>query len=501
LLASIGCGSRPSFDPSALISVSSTANPLVAQYTMRQLKPGSTAWVEFGPDTNYGRQTSPVNDSTATDGTSPLTVLVAGMMPQTTYHMRAHVDGPAGEWVDEDRIFTTGALPAGVALPQITVATPASGSSPAPGVEMLSLVPNTTSNTKESLQAVVTDLNGNLIWYCPQAAIPPRPLPNGHFLFQESVLIEEVDLACNSIRSVSLNQVNQSLQAQGYTIPPISVFHHDAIALPNGHWIALGQVTVDENSLDGYAGTIAVVGDVLVDIDLNGNVAWAWSAFDHACTNGCPLDLNRHLEGLPDWTHSNAINYTADGNLLLSMRHQSWILKIDYQNGAGTGNVLWRLGQDGDFTLAGGDPAQWFYGQHYPDILSVNGTQTTMAVYDDGNYRIDSTGTACDPTVTPPTCYSRATIFQIDESTYQATLPWADMPGFFNLWGGSIGTLSNGDVEFDNTDPLYVGGNSEIIEVTQTDSPQIVWQMTILGQSAYRGFRLPSLYPGVTWQQ
>jgi Arylsulfotransferase (ASST) len=29
-----------------------------------------------------------------------------------------------------------------------------------------------------------------------------------------------------------------------------------------------------------------------------------------------------------------------DGNLLLSMRHQSWILKIDYENGTGSGNSL-----------------------------------------------------------------------------------------------------------------------------------------------------------------
>jgi hypothetical protein len=504
LLTSIGCGSRYSFDPSALASVSSTANPLVAQYTIREIRSGNTAWVEFGLDTNYGRQTSKVSASTAPDGISPLTVLVAGMMPQTTYHMRAHVDGSAGDWVDEDRTFTTGALPAGVVPPQITVTTPTPDSSPAPGVELLSLVPDPT--TSQTLLPVVTDLKGNVIWYCPQAAIPPRPLPNGHFLFQASALIEEVDLACNVIRSVSLDQVNQSLQAQGYTIPSITVFHHDAIALPNGHWIALGQVTVDENNLDGYSGTVGVVGDVLVDIDLNGNVAWAWSAFDHACSSGCPLDLNRHLEGLPDWTHSNAINYTADGNLLLSMRHQSWILKIDYQDGAGTGNVLWRLGEDGDFTLAGGSPPQWFYGQHYPDILSVNGTQTTLAVYDDGNYRIDSTGTACDPTVTPPTCYSRATIFQIDESTHQADLFWDYAPGppwsppvFFSDWGGSIGTLSNGDVEFDSTDPLNLG-HSLIMEVTQTGAPQIVWEMSIIGQSAYRGLRIPSLYPGVTWQ-
>ena len=507
LLTSIGCGSRYSFNPSAeLVSISSTPNPLVAQYTIRQLKPGNTAWVEFGLDTNYGRQTSPVVDSTAISGTVTLTVLVAGMTPQTTYHMRAHFDAPTGEWVDEDRTFATGALPAGVVPPQITVTTPTPDSSPAPGVELLSLVPNPT--TSQTLQPVVTDLKGNVIWYCPQAAIPPRPLPNGHFLFQESALIEEVDLACNSIRSVSLDQVNQSLQAEGYDIPPLNFFHHDAIALPNGHWIALGQVTVDEDDLDGYTGTtIGVLGDVLVDIDLNGNVAWAWSAFDHACSSGCPLNLNRHLQGLPDWTHSNAINYTADSNLLLSMRHQSWILKIDYQNGAGSGNILWRLGEDGDFTLASGNPAQWFYAQHYPDILSVNGTQTTLAVYDDGNLRIDSTGTACDQNASPSTCYSRATIFQIDENTNQAQLLWDYAPGppwsppvFFSDWGGSIGTLSNGDVEFDSTDPLNLG-HSLIMEVTQTGAPQIVWEMSIIGQSAYRGLRMPSLYPGVAWQQ
>ena len=32
---------------------------------------------------------------------------------------------------------------------------------------------------------------------------------------------------------------------------------------------------------------------------------------------------------IADSTHSNALVYTADGNLLLSMRNQSWILKID----------------------------------------------------------------------------------------------------------------------------------------------------------------------------
>ncbi len=489
LFVCVGCGTSRGGHFTAAVSPS--ASPLVAQYTVSRDQPGFTAWVEFGTDTTYGRQTSVVSDSSGA-----AIVLVAGMLPQTTYHMRAHVDTPNESLIDHDRTFTTGTIPTSTPLPKFTVSQPSSGSNnssiaPAPGVELLSLVPNPTK--PNALQAVATDLNGNVIWYCPQPAVPPRLLPNGHFLFQMSSELQEVDLACNTIRDVSLAQVNQSIQANGIPLPPILYFHHDLIALPNGHWIALGQITQDFTDLPGYPGTTTVVGDALVDIDPNGNVGWAWSGFDH-------LDINRHLQGLPDWTHSNAIVYTADGNLLLSMRHQSWILKIDYENGTGGGNILWKLGQDGDFQILGGDPSQWFYGQHYPYIVSTQGSQTTLAVYDDGNQRIDSSGTACGSTPTAPVCYTRAALYLVDEGTSSATPLWAYVPGYFSVWGGSISTLSNGDVEFDSSDP-FSSADSQITEVTQTNSPQVVWQMTINGLNAYRGDRIPSLYPGVTWQK
>src|SRR5206468_10142899 len=136
--------------------VTPTANPLVAQYSVRRYHSGFSVWVEFGTDTNYGRQTSVVTDSTAVPGGSTVNVLVAGMLPQTTYHMRAHVDSPTGSWLDQDQTFTTGALPTDPPLPQFTVTGGASGSSaaPSPGVELLSLV-NTTG--AKVMQAVVTD--------------------------------------------------------------------------------------------------------------------------------------------------------------------------------------------------------------------------------------------------------------------------------------------------------------------------------------------------------
>jgi arylsulfate sulfotransferase len=477
-----GCSSAGSY-------VTSTQNPLVAAYNI-PVPSGAQTWVEFGPDNNYGRQTTPL---TAAPGSTMVQILVAGMLPSTPYHMRAHIQYADGTtWVDRDWVFATGVVPASLKPPSITVSQPNSNLSPAPGVELLSTIGT------NGLQGIVTDLKGNIIWYCPGAALPLRPLPNGHFIFNRTTSLQELDLACNTIRDVSVAQVNQSLQANGYdfTIPPNlglaggSPFSHDVLVLPNGHWIVICQIEKSFSDLSGYPGTTNVVGDAVVDIDVNGNVAWAWSAFDH-------LDVNRHPFGLPDWTHSNALVYTPDGSLLLSMRDQSWVLKLDYANGEGSGNILWKLGNEGDFTLLGEDSSQWFYGQHYPNLLGTSGSQMILAIYDDGDLRPDSDGIAC-----ATSCYSRATIFQIDESTSLANLLWAYFPGFYSFWGGSIGILSSGDVEFDSSQPFpsnpYV---SQIIEVTHTDSPQIVWEMTVSGANAYRGYRIPSLYPGVTWTQ
>jgi len=475
-----GCGSG------VYSRVMGTQNPLVAQYEV--VASGMPqGWVEFGPTTSYGRQTSWVSQ---TYGAFALPILVAGMKPSTAYHMRAHLVWPDGTtWIDQDHTFTTGPLPATLTPPTITVTQPTPGLSPAPGVELLCLSPP----TKNMLTSIVTDTQGNIIWYYPFTGTPAiRPLPNGHFIMNLTNDLREIDLAGNTIRDVSLKQVNQSLQAIGRSLTILS-FSHDVLELPSGHWITIGLIAQDYTDLPGYPGTTAVVGDVVVDIDPSGSVVWAWSAFDY-------LDVNRHPEGLPDWTHSNALVYTTDGNLLLSMRNQSWILKLDYANGSGSGDILWKLGEDGDFTIAGGDPSQWFYGQHYPNILSVDGRQSTMAVYDDGNFRINADGVACGSSSSAPACYSRATIFQIDEDTEAATLLWQDLPGFFSFWGGSIGVLGNGDVEFASSDP-WTTTASVILEVTPTQNPQTVWQMNINGENAYRGFRIPSLYPGITWNQ
>ena len=483
IIVSCGCGSSSFSGPAT--SVTPTANPLVAQFTIRPFQTNVTGWVEFGTDTTYGRQTS--TSAPTASLTDALNILVAGMKPNTTYHMRAHLKAVDGETsVGTDETFTTGAIPASAGtLPGIAVTRPSPGLTPAKGIELLNLV-----SFGKGLTGIVTDLDGNIIWYYSPgngaSMTPLKLIPSGHMIMNVGDL-REIDLAGNIQRDVTVDAINQSLQVNGYSFT-ISLFHHDLIVLPNGHWITLANTSKQFTDLPGFPGTTDVLGDALIDIDSNGNVAWAWDGFDH-------LDVNRHLMGFPDWTHSNAIVYTPDGNLLVSMRHQSWILKIDYANGTGSGDILWRLGNQGDFGLTGGDPSDWFYAQHYPNLESTNGSVMTLAVMDNGDFRVDASGNKCSAL-----CFSRATLFQVDEATRLATLLWQDLPGFYSFWGGSAGLLDNGDYEFDLT-TVATTPASQIMEVTQTDSPQTVWQLNLTGENAYRGYRIPSLYPGITWEK
>jgi len=490
ILAMFGCGSGSSIGSPVLSgNISATGNALVAQYNITPFQANVTAWVEFGTDTTYGRQTPVTPPTTAPQ--QRVSILVAGMKPNTTYHMRAHLGAVDGEtWVGPDQTFKTGAIPSSAGTPPgIVVTRPAPGLEPASGVEVFNGVGGPTA-----LLAFVTDIDGNIIWYYNpgngSSITPMRLMDNGHFLLGVGDL-REIDLTGNTVRSVTMDQVNQSLQANGYSFT-ISVFHHDVIVLPNGHWIALANYTVPYSNFEGSSGITEVTGDALIDIDPNGNVAWAWSAFDH-------LDVHRHPIFFPDWTHSNAIIYTPDGNLLVSMRHQGWIINIDYANGSGGGDILWKLGYQGDFTIASGDDSDWFFAQHYPSVESVNGSVMTLSIMDNGDLRVGPGGAG----VCSSNCYSRATIFQVDESTNLATLLWQDSPGLFSAWGGSIGTLSNGDVEFDLCDQIIPSATpaSQIMEVTQTATPQTVWQLNLLGANAYRAFRIPSLYPGISWRK
>lgn len=473
--------------------VFATRHPLVAQYSI-QLNEGDQAEVEFGPTTSYGLHTW---KQSAPDGGGIVDFLVAGMLPSTLYHMRAAVQRADGtSYKDTDQVFVTGAVPAAW-VPAVSVERTGE-ELPSGGVELLSL-----NSESPKLEAVAYDLKGNLIWYydfgAEEASDQPYPikmLPNGHMMVLTAGVqddIREIDLAGNVIRDLPYMELDHRLYAKGYPIK-ISGFSHDFVTLPNGHTVIIGTVQLPFTNLPGYPGTILVSGDALIDLDQDGEPAWVWSSFDH-------LDVNRHPFGLPDWTHANALAYSADdGNIILSMRNQSWVIKIDYRDGQGTGNILWRLGTGGDFTLTNGGIEDWNYGQHFPSIISPNSTGIfELGLFDNGTNRpINAAGATCTPATNPP-CYSRPVVFQLNETSLTATIEWQDPLPTYSYCCGDMNHLANGNMEFDLAASEQQPQFSTVQEVTYTSNPQLVWQMIVQGQLAYRVTRIPSLYPGVQW--
>ena len=474
--------------------VTATANAQVAQYAIT-VPDGLSIFVEFSKDTSYHFTTSSVP---APSGGGSVPILVAGMLGNTPYHMRA-VFQPTGSttsvFTDVDHVFTTSAYPASN-VPSLTTAT-TQGQLPQSGVELI-----------DTTIPAVADLSGNVLWtYNAGATVaagtnPIKLLPNGHFLINFSSPyadgldsdVREIDLSGKVFWDMTAAQLNAALATatcSGCNITVVGT-HHDFAVLPNGHmvFIAATQQTI--------SGTV-VTGDVLIDLDQNHNPVWLWNEFDH-------LDVNRHPMMFPDWTHTNAVVYSPDDKaLMVSSRHQGWVFKVNYLDGAGDGSIIWKLGYQGDFNLLPGltnsmDPEDWFSAQHDANIISTNTSGVIdILMFDNGNQRIvDSSGDLCGSVGNP--CGSRVPIYHIDENAKTAEITWIDdLAPTFSSFGGNARLQANGNIEFDECASSLAPPTADIFEVTKTKPPQTVWHMHINGQNSYRTFRIGSLYPGVQW--
>lgn len=487
--------------------LTSTINPQVVVYSIYLPDPGSAA-IQFGPDANHIILSTWSQQTPSAYG-GMIHVYVAGMLASTDYHLHALVTLNNGvTFQDQDHTFTTG-VPQHSAVVQ---ASTTSGFVPQPGIETFeTLLP------PEPVQAFTTDLQGNILWTYTDpgskldAIQALKQLPDGNFLvlisFASSVpnsvaanppsgtidAIREVDLAGDTVRQLTMDQLNQSLATEGYNLK-LRGFHHDVLPLPNGDIVLLADM-IKPMVVSGYSGTSDVLGDVLVDVDQDFKPIWVWNTFDH-------LDVNRHPFGFPDWTHGNALLYSADDqNLLFSMRQQNWIIKIDFENGTGSGNIIWRLGPGGDFKLLGGvDPTDWFYGQHGPNFFTPNTTGIfQLGVMDNGNDREFPPGVTCGSSGAPPCLYSSAMVLQVDETAMTATILFHYVPpaSFYSFFGGNVTLLPNGNILVDFCAPTAGATIYEFDDSSGT--PQVVWQAMTPGADQYRTRRLPSLYPGVQW--
>jgi arylsulfate sulfotransferase len=495
--------------PAQVICPIELGNPQVARYSLFLPAPGKMQ-VQFGTTTNYGLNTWQVSTPSANGGATQ--TFVAGMLGQTLYHMRAQVTLNNGAtYNDADHTCATGAPPATSA---VNVSTP-SGATPQAGIEMW----NTIQPANDS-QAFATDLNGNVIWTYSYSHGSNdyiqgiQLLPNGNLLMVISYLssmttgasqsllneVREIDLAGNTVNSLNMSTLNQKLAAANFrdaegNLYQLGSFHHAVLPLSNGHLVLLATYVRQFNNLAGIKVTTSVIGDALVDVDENFNPDWVWNTFDH-------LDINRRPMNWPDWTHSNGMLYSSDDhNLLLSMRHQNWVIKINFQDGTGSGDVMWRLGEGGDFKLENAtDPTDWFYAQHGMSYFTPNTTGVfRIGMMDNGNDRMFPSGAVYCKGYQPVSaqCYSTMPLLEISEPNMTATMisHYVPPPDYFSFFGGNAELLANGDMEVNFCAPL----KGAIVQELNPQASQVVWQGTTPGADQFHVYRLPSLYPGVQW--
>lgn len=461
--------------------ITPTSHPLVLIYSANACPVGSTMKVQY-----VGPSLKTEETPRKACGSGTMNFYVGGLQKQSTYRMWSIVNGPDGARVGQSLTGMSGTPTYQFA--ESTVLKSAASNAVNPVILYGSLF--------EPIHA--SDLEGNIIWYyLSQLTTVTRPDSGGRFwgfgenvtLGPDSQALRQFDLAGSTLLETNAARINEQLTLM--RMPAITGFHHEVRPLPNGNIMTLAGV---EQVLTGVQGDgdVDVLGDMILVLNPNLQVVWAWNSFDHldphraailgeqcgARGAGCAPFYKAAASN--DWTHGNALQLTADGNILYSVRHQDWVVKIDYQNGAGTGQIIWRMGQDGDFSINSSDANPWFSHQHDANFDASD--PTMLYVFDNGNTRQSVDATA----------HSRGQVYKIDEQARTATAVLNVDLGDFSLALGSSARLPNGNYHFDlGWIPQSYGPSSRSVEVNPAG--KIVYEIQA-PTAFYRTFRLASLY-------
>jgi arylsulfate sulfotransferase len=482
--------------------VTPTAHPLVALLSAPPCPAGSQFRVEFR---RVGDSFSSHTSAELCRAGRSSNVYVAGMRADTDYEMRPETIGGAtgsGAWIT----FHTGLLDG--RFPPVNIPTPRAG-----GVRNADQL-LVTSVATDPYHNQATDLEGNVVWTLSSEGFLTRVLPGGRFLVLAEAAnsqndikrwqaVRELDLLGNTIRETNASRVAEQLASRGIRSKCmkdgeqcVSGFHHEAVRLPNGHTLAIaGLERMFPDGAQGSKDPVDVMGDLVIDLDPDFQVAWVWNSFDHMdvtrkslgdekCKLGPGSDGCASVflaETANGWLHSNSLSYIpGSGDFLISIPEQDWVVKIDYQDGKGTGKVLWRLGLEGNFKTKSDDPYPWFSYQH--DVGFDPPGSNRLIVFDDGARRKAKF----------PKANNRGQVWELDEQTMTATLVVNADLGVYSPAVGSAQSLSGGGYSFQSgminlpvvsTRETEVGADGKIVYAQQFDAAV-----------AYRSFRVPDLY-------
>ena len=522
-----------------IIAVVPTSHPLVALTAVPPCPLGSSARVYF---TRSGvSHPAGVTPFQPCGGTISSNFYIGGLQVNTSYTMGYQVQtGQKIKNFTSQGTFQSGKLPNTVTFPVQTVLMPPAAQSYTNDKVLLHGYLNTAA-PGQIYQPTATDLAGHITWFYNSTDLQvllTRPLPGANFLLLQSGVswdtntvlsaqtLRQVDLTSNVVKETNVGLVQQQFLALGATdlqpcrnisLPAavgsscLSSFSHDFISLSNGNFAFIGimeKIFPPGTQGDTTGLNVDILGEAVMVVDSNLNALWYFDTFQHdgggnqldinrpavlgeTCTQlqgGCPPLLLAGTAGVTnlanDWLHCNSLQYRpSDGNFVLSSRSQDWVMLIDYNNGAGTSNILWRMGPDGDFTFnnINNDPYPWFSHQHDAGF-ETNGVFT---VFDNGNTRIVQEGGG----------NSRGMALTVDETAFMVTPVLTQDLGYYSFALGSAQLLPNGNYHFQ---PGFIqpGGLNYSIELFPTAGTTGASPVFNLegGSTSYRSFRMPDMY-------
>ena len=304
---------------------------------------------------------------------------------------------------------------------------------------------------------VALDEEGEVVWYhkmdiCFSDFAQMR---NGNIMYLTlDHHIIEIDLLGNEV--ASWRSAGRPFPARSDRVIDIDTlsFHHFIDEMPNGNLIAFSTVSrvIDdywssEEDPDAPRKRKKIMGDEIIEFQRDGTVVWRWRAFDWLDPYRMGYEslyiywLMHGFADFVDWTHGNGLWLDeSDDSLIISLRHQDALFKIDRKTGA----VKWILGEPTDWSaelqarlFQPQDPAmRWPYHTHAPSITP----QGTILLFDNGNYRARPFA----PPLPPNHSYSRAVEYAIDTDSKTIRQVWESD----SVEGDPMVTYAMGDADW-----------------------------------------------------
>jgi hypothetical protein len=396
----------------------------------------------------YGRSEAQLDSITpaAVPVDGEVTAPVLGLRPTTTYTLQLIAYGSGGTFASEALRVATDTLPSD--LPRYR----AGGPSPSPGYVAFSA----------GDYGVVIDNSGRVVWYLRFEQGPSlnfQAQPNGRYVARpytpDPASVEGL------VEFDPLGAVTRRLGCARGLRPRF----HDVLVQPDGsYWLMCDETRVMDLSGLGGDSAAMVTGTVVQHLDPTGALAFEWSPFDHFAITD--VEPEARSGQLVNWTHGNAIDLDADGNLLVSFRSLSEITKIDTR----TGEVAWRMG---------GLRNQFAFSGASPPFLRQHGLRVTPA----GELvLLDNLGESEG---------SRAERYALDEAGHTARLMGVYAPATATRaeLGGTTQTLPGGRT-------LVAFGDGAKVQEYDSDGV-VVWEIEGDPGYIFRAQRIHSLYhPG-----